>query len=118
MKLPFNPSKTKKLRRYLRSNMPPAEQALWKKLQGKKLNGYKFRRQFGVGDYILDFYCPKGRIAIEIDGPSHFKESAFKKDTVRKTYIESAGIKILRFNNQDVQTNIEGVLQKILEHLK
>ncbi|QPJ61102.1 MAG: endonuclease domain-containing protein [Candidatus Nitronauta litoralis] len=118
MKSPFNPSRTKKMRRALRNNMPPAEQALWKVLRGKKLKGYKFRRQFGVGEYSVDFFCPRVRLAIEVDGPSHFLESSKDTDDVRQLYIESTGVKILRFTNLDIRDNLDGVVQKILEHLE
>ncbi len=98
--------------------MPPAEVLLWLKLKGKGLEGYKFRRQYSVDKYAIDFYCPMLKLAIEIDGDSHFVEDADVRDKQRQTIIESYGISFLRFTNREIYENIDGVLSKIAEHIK
>ncbi len=111
----FNQTSELEKRRVLRKNMPPAEIILWSKLRGNNLNGCKFRRQYSVGPYVLDFYCPQLKLAIEIDGESHFMEGAEIRDQKRQTVIESAGITFLRFTNRDVYERIDGVIETILE---
>jgi very-short-patch-repair endonuclease len=109
----FNRSDRKDLRRRLRSNMPPAEILLWSRLRAKQLLGMKFRRQYSVGPYSLDFYCPEIRLAIELDGDSHFTDEAKRLDRERQTWIESFGIRFLRFTNTDVHENLKGVIHAI-----
>ncbi len=113
----FNNNAVKGKRRSLRKQMPPAEVALWQVLRNKQANGHKFRRQYSVEQYILDFYCPSAKLAIEIDGDSHFNETAIKADKIRQKAIEDMGIEFLRFTNHDIHENLEGVFEKILKHL-
>jgi len=113
----FNKTSEKEKRRTLRKNMPPAETILWSKLRGKSLHGCKFRRQYSIGPYIVDFYSPQLRLAIEIDGESHFVDGALQRDQVRRAFIESAGVTVLRFTNQDIYDRLEGVVEKILEKI-
>ena len=113
----FNKTSEKEKRRTLRKNMPPAETILWSKLRGKSLHGCKFRRQYSIGPYIVDFYSPQLRLAIEIDGESHFVDGALERDQVRQGFIESAGVTVLRFTNRDVYDRLEGVVEKILEKI-
>ena len=80
----FNRREEKSLRRRLRNDMPPAELRLWSKLRGKQLLGGEFRRQFSVGPYCLDFYCPERKLAIELDGDSHFTTAAKQRDRARQ----------------------------------
>ena len=93
--------------------MPEAEVILWSKLQRKQLGGYKFRRQYGVGRYSVDFYCPKLKLAIEVDGDSHFREDATERDTRRQLYIEQFDVEVVRFTNDDIRSNLDGVLTAI-----
>lgn len=86
---------------------------LWQRLKGKQLAGAKFRRQYSVDEFVLDFYAHSAKLAIEIDGPTHFTEEAKEYDEYRTKYIEHFGIKIVRFTNEDVYRNIEGVTLKI-----
>jgi len=97
--------------------MPRAEIILWSKLKSKGLKNYKFRRQYSVNNFVMDFYCPKLRLAIEIDGDSHFLEGADIRDRERQTAIESFGITFLRFTNREILGGLESVLEKIMEHL-
>ncbi len=110
----FNKKKYVKKRRYLRRNMTKAEVFLWSKLKGKQLNGLKFRRQYGINNYVVDFYCPELELAIEIDGDVHYYDSRTVFDEKRQKDIEALGIKVLRYTNNDVIKNIEGVLSDII----
>ena len=93
--------------------MPPTEIYLWSKLKYSQLNGLKFRRQYGVGPYVIDFYCPKLKLAIEVDGPSHSKPESIKYDRERQLAIESLGIRFLHLTNLEVDGDIDGALNKI-----
>jgi very-short-patch-repair endonuclease len=113
-----NDPSLKALRQHLRSTLTPAEARLWTQLQNRQLAGRKFRRQQSVGRYILDFYCAKERVAVELDGAAHDHEQAVERDEERTRYLESLGITVLRFENRDVIENLEGVLQVIEERLR
>lgn len=108
----------KERRKELRNNATPAEQELWRVLKQSNLDGYKFRRQHSVGPYILDFYCPSEKLAIELDGDSHFTDDAMAYDLERTAYLNGVGIRVLRFLNTDVYVNIEAVCEKILMVIK
>ena len=110
----FNKKEYIKKRQYLRKNMTKAEIVLWSKLKGKQLNGLKFRRQCGINNYVVDFYCPELKLAIEIDGDVHAYNSRIVYDEKRQKEIEALGIKVLRYTNNDVIQNIEGVLYDII----
>ncbi len=90
--------------------MTKPEIVLWSKLKGKQLNGLKLRRQHGITNYVVDFYCPELKLAIGIDGDVHSYSSRITYDKQRQKEIEALGIKILRYTNTDVLNNIEGVL--------
>lgn len=111
----YNPKVTKELRKVLRKSLTPAEASLWKILRNRQLNGYKFRRQYGFGPYIIDFYCPSGKVAIELDGKPHFTDDGAAKDTMRDKYLSESGIKVLRFENRLVYAHQEMVVQAILD---
>ena len=108
-----NQPQLKTFRKELRKNLTPAEATLWKALQGGQLEGRKFRRQHSFGNYILDFYCPEEKLAVELDGRHHFSEAGFEADLERTAFLESHGIKVLRFENKEVFENLDGVLQAI-----
>ncbi len=105
-------------RKELRNNSTPAERLLWSMLQHSNLGGYKFRRQHSVGSYILDFYCPSKRLAIELDGDSHFTDAAIESDRERTAYLNALNITVLRFLNSDVYDNLNIVCERILRELK
>jgi very-short-patch-repair endonuclease len=113
MTLAFNKKKEQKKRRYFRKNMPKSEVILWSKLKNKQILGERFLRQYSVDQYVLDFYCPRLKLAIEVDGDSHFMRGAEEQDKVRQEYIEAFGIRFLRFTNEDVCKNVDGVCQTI-----
>ncbi len=81
------------------------------------MNGHKFRRQYSVDKFVLDFYCPQQKLAIEIDGDSHFTKKAAEHDRERQMIIESYSIRFLRFTNAEVNKNMEGVILRIMEYL-
>jgi very-short-patch-repair endonuclease len=97
----------------LRHRLTPAEATLWKYLQNSKLEGRKFRRQHGVANYILDFYCPGERLGVELDGEVHFNEAARLYDYERKLFLKTFDIKVLRFENKFIFEEIESVLHRI-----
>ncbi|WP_045690503.1 endonuclease domain-containing protein [Hymenobacter sp. AT01-02] len=103
----------KATRRTLRSNLTPAEALLWKALQRSQLAGRKFRRQHGIGPYIVDFYCPAEKLVVELDGAGHFTASGEAQDTERDAYLGSLGLKVLRFENKLIAQHIESVLAAI-----
>jgi very-short-patch-repair endonuclease len=109
----YNRTSEKDRRRMLRINMPKAELILWSKLKGKGLDEYKFRRQYSVAQFVVDFYCPRLKLAIEVDGDSHFSEGSELCDKARQDFIESFGISFLRFNNKEIYENLDEVLSKI-----
>jgi len=108
----------KKYRSRLRNNMTPAEAQLWKILRKKQLNGRKFRRQYSIGGFILDFYCPSEKLGIELDGNPHFNVVAEQKDHFRDLRLKNQGIIILRFENKLVFENQELVIESIISCFK
>jgi very-short-patch-repair endonuclease len=113
----YNRTSEKTKRQQLRRNMTKAEFMLWQKLKGKQLEGVKFRSQYGVGRFVVDFYCTELKLAIEIDGESHFQDGVQEYDQQRQAFIESVVILFLRFTNDDVYRNLEGVLERIIQKI-
>ena len=91
---------------------------MWSRLKQKQLLGCRFRRQYSVGSYVIDFYCPELKLAIEVDGTSHFTDGAEYYDSNRQESIEQLGIKFLRFNNVEVYKNLNGVLEAIIDTVR
>ena len=104
--------------RNLRKNQTDAEKKLWSILRNRQLYGVKFRRQFPVGRYILDFYSPEYRIGIEADGGQHYTNTGRTKDDIREKELLKYGITILRFGDRDILNNIEGVCKVIINKIK
>ena len=98
--------------------MTSAETYLWTELKGKKLDDKKFRRQHGVGGYIIDFYCVEEGLAIELDGKIHNSKHAIAYDEKRTVYLNKNGIKVIRFKNNMVFENLPQVLQEIRDNFK
>ncbi|OGY32320.1 MAG: hypothetical protein A3C02_04230 [Candidatus Andersenbacteria bacterium RIFCSPHIGHO2_02_FULL_45_11] len=105
------------IRSTLRKRMTVPELVFWTAVRDRKLKGYKFRRQYSVGRYVVDFYCSQARLGIEIDGESHFVDDQKEYDNVRGEYISALGIKVLRYTNEEIMKNLNGVLQDIGTHL-
>ncbi|MDB9823335.1 endonuclease domain-containing protein [Deltaproteobacteria bacterium] len=103
--------------RHLRQKMTNAEKKLWNHLRGKQMQ-LRFRRQIPFDQYILDFYCPKATLVIEVDGSQHYTKEGMKRDHMRDSYLQQHGLKVLRFSDRDVLMNISGVQQKIYEEIK
>jgi very-short-patch-repair endonuclease len=110
----FNNQIFRDRRKELRINQTDAEKKLWYCICNRQLGGHKFYRQYSVGPYILDFYCPKYKLAIELDGSQHTEEDAVLYDKDRNKYLETVGIKTIRFWNNDVLGNTKNVLEAIL----
>jgi len=100
----------------LRKESTKEENKLWKYLSGKQLDNFKFRRQQPIDKYIVDFFCPAANLVIELDGSQHAEQKDY--DNKRTDFLESKGYKVLRFWNNEVNENIEGVVEKILDYLK
>ncbi len=112
----FNRASTKENRRKLKNEMTEAELLLWKYIRNDSL-GVRFRRQYGIGNYITDFYSPSIKLVIGLDGSQHFTPEGLEYDKIRENFMKSLEIKTLKFNNSDVLTNIEGVLEDIRKEL-
>jgi very-short-patch-repair endonuclease len=93
--------------------MTPAEKVLWKYLRGNQFGWFKFRRQFWIGPYILDFYCHERQLCIEVDGETHTSQESKEYDRVRTEYITSRWITVVRYTNVEVYENIDGVISAI-----
>ncbi|MDX5437083.1 MAG: endonuclease domain-containing protein [Pontibacter sp.] len=114
MKL-HNRAYLKENRKILRSHSTPAEGELWKYLKSGQLQGRKFRRQHSIGNYILDFYCPSEKLAIELDGHVHLLSAAQQADEERDEELAGLGINLLRFENKNIFHHLEAALQEISE---
>lgn len=106
----YNP-KLKARARELRNNSTLSEVLLWNQLKARKIKGYQFMRQKPIGNYIVDFFCSKLRLVIEIDGDSHISKVEYDKK--RQQELEAIGLSFLRFSDPDVKRNLNGVLQMI-----
>ncbi len=105
-------------RKELRNNATQAEKYLWYELKNSQILGKKFRRQHSVGNYIVDFYCPEKRLAIELDGEHHFEKEQKEYDEKRTEYLDSMGINVIRFKNTDVIFGRNEVFNKIKNYLE
>ena len=105
--------RTLKFARELRKPLTPPEQKLWSRLRNRQLGGFKFRRQYPIGNYIADFCCVETRLVIELDGDSHVEQEEYDKKRTQEIVLK--GYHEMRFANRDVLQNIEGVLEMILE---
>ena len=114
--LSYNKS-LKQLSGNLRRNMTDAESVLWSKIRGKQLKGLQFYRQKIIGNYIADFYCPKSKLVIEVDGGQHYSNEGKEKDTIRDEYMKEAGLTVIRFSDREVLKNIDDVLEEIWRQL-
>ncbi|OGW74224.1 MAG: hypothetical protein A3J72_07880 [Nitrospirae bacterium RIFCSPHIGHO2_02_FULL_40_19] len=110
--LSYNKS-LKQISRNLRRNMTDAETLLWSKLRGKQLKRYQFYRQKIIGNYIVDFYCPKSKLVIEVDGGQHYSAEGKEKDKRRDDYMTREEITVLGFSDREVLGNLDAVLEKI-----
>jgi len=108
----------KPFRRKLRKNMTAAEVALWLMIKNKQLDGERFLRQYSIGHFVVDFYCPKHKLAVELDGEVHFTEEASVYDAKRTAYLNSVGVQVVRFENFEVFQYPMRTLDEIRKYLK
>ena len=101
------------LARNLRKNSTPQELKLWKLLRNHQYHNLGFKRQHPIGNYIVDFVCKEKFIIIEIDGGQHNSEQDIIKDNERTTFLEAKGYQVVRFWNNEIDSNIEGVFEKL-----
>ena len=102
----------------LRKCMTKAEIILWEKLRAKKLNGYKFRRQHAIRQFVADFYCHQAKLVIEVDGDYHNETEQKEYDIGRTEELNQFEITVIRFTNNEVENNINEVLEKIKKYLE
>ena len=101
------------LRKTLRNHATAPEALLWMKLKGKQIDGLKFRRQFGVGPYVIDFYCPELRLGIELDGEIHNRFDTEMHDNIRTAFLRENRITLLRYKNEVVYQNVDAIVEDI-----
>ncbi|WP_315788709.1 endonuclease domain-containing protein [Fischerella sp. JS2] len=114
----YNKSSEKEKRRQLRQNITKAEKNLWEKVKDRQIENCKFRRQYSVAEFVIDFYSCELKLTIEIDGDSHFQNGAAEYDKERQVFLESVGIRFIRFTNDHVYTNLPGVLESIAQNIR
>ena len=114
----FNSKDLKSFRSFLRNRSTSAEAALWNIIKSKQLEGKKFRRQYSIGSYIVDFCCPSERLIIELDGHPHGEYHKIQKDENRDKYLESLGFTLLRFENRFVFQEPEHLKNEIRKVIK
>ena len=114
--LPYNKS-LKEYSRELRKNLTDAEKLLWAKVRNSQMKGYQFYRQKIIGNFIVDFYCPRANLIIEIDGGQHYSDGAKQKDVARDDFLKSSGLRVFRFSDREVFENLDGVMEKIWDNL-
>src|SRR3989338_636423 len=104
-------------RKFLRNNPTNAEKLLWLVLKNKQ-TGYKFRRQQSIGIFIMDFYCHKLRLVIEVDGATHDIQEVKEKDRIKEKYLKDNYLEVIRFTDDQIFGNIEKVFDEIKEYCK
>ena len=114
----YNRPEELEIRKFLRTNGTMEEAMMWNILKNKQIAGVRFRRQFSVSSYILDFYCPELRLCIELDGNGHYSSGGLQHDYMRDKYLSSLGIKVLRFENREILKMQPAVLSLIEETIK
>ena len=97
----------------LRNNLTSAEAVLWNRLKNSQIANRKFRRQHSIGEFILDFYCPQEKLAVELDGAGHFTAAGNLYDAARTDYLNAVGIRVVRFENKLIWSALDSVLHSI-----
>jgi very-short-patch-repair endonuclease len=111
----YNP-RLKRIARTLRKQMTLAEILLWQQVKGKQVLGFDFHRQKPIDEYVVDFYCPRLKLVLEIDGDSH--EGREEADRIRQEILESMGLTVIRFEDSEVKSNMDGVLDQLREWIE
>ena len=107
----------KNIRRQLRTHGTPAEATLWRLLENKQFDGWRWRRQYSVGNIIIDFYCPKAKLGIELDGNHHFESGGQIADEIKTEILHEFGIKIIHIENKTLWDTPDFVLETIRQEL-
>jgi len=115
MKHLHNDTIFKQRRQELRNNQTEAEKAFWSHVRNRQFLGMRFFRQYSIGPYILDFYCPAVKLAVELDGGQHNESEKREYDEARSIYLKAQDIDVIRFWNHEVLLNVEDVLNKLTE---
>ncbi|AKG24371.1 hypothetical protein IJ00_00765 [Calothrix sp. 336/3] len=106
----------KPLARQMRREPTAAENRLWQRLKNKQILGYKFRRQHAIDRFIVDFICNQAQLVIEVDGEIH--DYTQQQDGIRQEFLESLGLRVIRFRNEEVLEHIDGVVEEIVRYLE
>ncbi|MBS4034045.1 MAG: DUF559 domain-containing protein [Ignavibacterium sp.] len=114
----YNKKELKETRRLLRKNQTYTEKIVWMYLRNRQMDGYKFRRQYSVDNFVIDFYCPKLKLAIEIDGSIHNEPDQKEYDFKRQEHLETFGINFLRLTNEEIDGNPNKAFEKIESKIK
>ncbi|MBZ0155038.1 MAG: endonuclease domain-containing protein [Alphaproteobacteria bacterium] len=117
MKRLRNDPTLKQRRRELRRNQTDAEKAFWAKVRNREFYGMRFLRQYSVGPYILDFYCPDIKLAVELDGGQHNHCTNREQDAARAEFLKKQGIEVVRFWNHEVLLDMQGVLTRLAQKI-
>jgi len=104
-------------RKELRKNLTSAEALLWTNLKNSQLDGKKFRRQHSIGPFIVDFFCPECRLAIELDGDVHMTDQGAERDENRTEFLKRFNVRVIRFENREIFDNVEWVVEVIRQAL-
>ena len=113
-----NRLENKEFRKILRRESTPPEAVLWNSLKARQVLGKKFRRQAGIGPYIVDFLCVECGLVIELDGDAHYSFNIDEYEDKRNAYLEKQGLRVIRFENREIAEDLDFVLEKITECLK
>jgi very-short-patch-repair endonuclease len=117
--LDSNKKSLKIFRRKLRKHSTPAERKLWVYIRDRRFHNKKFKRQYSLGKYIYDFYCPEEKLVIELDGEYiHADKDIYETDKAKELFTKSLGIKLLRYSNRDISNNLEEVLQNLKDNFQ
>ncbi len=114
----FTKTIVKEKRRHLRHNLTRAEAILWNHIKQKQISGQRFLRQFSIGNFIVDFYCPNLYLTIEVDGDTHLSDEEKEYDLFRQKKIEKLGISFLRFTNGEIYEGLDWVIESIETKVK
>lgn len=114
----LNDPSLKVRRKDLRCNQTDAEKAFWSQVRNRRFHGLKFFRQYSVGPYILDFYCPAVKLAVELDGAHHNLPDSIEYDAARTEFLDLHGIDVVRFWNNEVLLQMESVLSELEKKIR
>ena len=117
MKIYYN-TKLKQLARYLRNNSTLSEVLFWNEVKGGQILGYQFLRQKLIDNYIVDFYCPRLKLAIEIDGESHGYRKAMLRDERKERFLSETGIELIRYDDHDVKSDIGAIMDHLIDWIQ